>query len=214
MRSRFLAGLTFLILPLFARAADGDDWKQLFDGNTLAGWKDSEFDGSGKVRVENSFRDSGPAIILETGAFLTGITWADESKLPRSNYEISLEAMKIEGSDFFCGLTFPVKNSACTFIVGGWGGTVVGISNVDDLDASENDTTQGGKFEHNRWYKIRVRVTDERIQAWIDKEQLVELELKGRRIGLRFGDIDKSLPLGIAAYQTKAAIREIKLRRL
>jgi hypothetical protein len=214
MRSHFLAAACVLCASLSIRAADAANWKNLFDGNTLAGWKDSGFDGSGKVRVENSFRDSGPAIVLETGAYLTGITWADASKLPRSNYEISLEAMKIEGGDFFCGLTFPVKDTACTLIVGGWGGTVVGISNVDDLDASENDTTQGGKFEHNKWYKIRVRVTDDRIQAWIDKEQLVDLELKGRRIGMRFGDIDKSLPLGIAAYQTKAALRDIKLRRL
>jgi hypothetical protein len=208
----FVAAL--LIVAGVARAADSTGWKSLFDGTSLAGWKDSEFDGGGKVHVENSFRDSGPAIVLETGAYLTGITWADASKLPRSNYEISLEAMKIEGGDFFCGLTFPVKNTACTLVVGGWGGTVIGLSNVDDLDASENDTTQGGKFVHNRWYKIRVRVTDERIQAWIDNQHLVELELKGRRIGLRFGDIDKSLPLGIAAYQTKAALRDIKLRRL
>lgn len=202
-----------LVVAAPVRSAE-PEWKNLFDGATLAGWKDSQFDGGGKIRVEKSFRDGGPAIILEAGNYLTGITWAGANQPPRVNYEISLEAMKIEGGDFFCGLTFPVKDSACTFVVGGWGGTVVGLSNVDDLDASENDTTQGGKFEHNRWYAIRVRVTDQLIEAWIDKEKLVQLELKGRRIGLRFGDIDKSLPLGIAAYQTKAALRAIKLRRL
>lgn len=212
MHSRFLLVALFII-SCAVRAAE-TEWKNLFDGNSLTGWKDSAFDGGGAVKAENSFRDSGPAIVMEAGSFLSGITWADKSKLPKSNYEISLEAMKVDGSDFFCGLTFPVKDSACTLVVGGWGGTVVGLSNVDDLDASENDTTQGGKFELNRWYKIRVRVTDDRIQAWIDKDQVVDLELKGRRIGLRFGDIDKSLPLGVAAYQTKAALREIKLRKL
>lgn len=212
MHSRLLFAV-LLVISGAAQAAE-TEWKNLFDGNSLAGWKNSEFDGTGAIKAENSFRDSGPAIVMEEGSFLSGITWADKNTLPKSNYEISLEAMKVEGRDFFCGLTFPVKDSACTLVVGGWGGTVVGLSNVDDLDASENDTTQGGKFELNRWYKIRVRVTDDRIQAWIDKDQLVDLELKGRRIGLRFGDIDKSLPLGICAYQTKAALREIKLRRL
>lgn len=212
MQSRFLLAAVLLI-SVAVRAGE-PEWKSLFDGNSLAGWKNSEFDGGGAVKVENSFRNSGPAIVIETGSYLSGFNWTDASKLPKSNYEISLEAMKLEGSDFFCALTFPVKTTACTFVVGGWGGTVVGISSVDDLDASENDTTQGGKFDLDRWYKIRVRVTDDRIQAWIDKEQLVDLELKGRRISLRFGDIDKSLPLGIATYQTKAAIRDIKLRKL
>jgi hypothetical protein len=203
-----------MLLASAVRAADSAEGKSLFDGVSLKGWKDSGFFGSGEVKVQNSFRDSGPAIILETGNFLTGITWADASTLPRTNYEVSLEAMKIEGYDFFCGLTCPVGKDACTFVVGGWGGTVVGISSIDDLDASENETTQGGKFEPNRWYKIRVRVTDAKIEAWIDKEKMVDVELKGKRIGLRFGDIDKSLPLGIASYQTTAAIREIRLKKL
>ena len=122
--------------------------------------------------------------------------------------------MKLEGSDFFCGLTFPVGKSACTLIVGGWGGMVVGLSNVDGADASENETSAGMEFKRDRWYRIRLRVTDEKIEAWIDQEQLVNLETKGKFIGLRHGDINLSLPLGIATYETKAAIRDIRLRRL
>ena len=57
---------------------------------------------------------------------MTGITWTNE--VPTNNYEISLEAMRVEGSDFFCALTFPVGNDPCSFIVGGWGGGVVGLS--------------------------------------------------------------------------------------
>lgn len=211
-RYRFLLA-ALVLFSVSARAADPAEGTSLFDGSSLKGWKDSGFDGGGAVKVDKEF-PAGPAIVIETGTPLSGITFADGSKLPHSNYEVSYEAMKVEGSDFFCALTFPVKDSACTFIVGGWGGTVVGLSNIDDLDASENDTTQGGKFESNRWYKIRVRVTDAKIEAWIGKEKLVDLELKGRRIGLRFGDIDKSLPLGIAAYQTKAALKNIRLKRL
>ena len=189
-------------------------WENLFDGSTLAGWAPSGFELEGDIKVIKSFRDGRGAIILERGTVLTGVTSTRGSSLPRMNYEISLEAMKLEGSDFFCGLTFPVGKSACTFIVGGWSGMVVGLSSIDHVDASENETSQGMEFADNRWYRIRVRVTETKIEAWIDDAQKVDLETKGRVIALRPGEIQKSLPLGIAAYMTRAALRDIRLRRL
>jgi hypothetical protein len=42
----------------------------------------------------------------------------------------------------------------------------------------------------------------------------VDLELEGRKVMLRPGDIQKSLPLGVASYMTTAAVRDIRLRRL
>lgn len=216
-----LALLAFGLPPAASHAADpappadtGPAWKSLFDGRALGGWKKSGFDDEGAVKVESPFRDGPGAIVMEPGAFLTGITWTREDELPRVNYEISLEAMKLAGHDFFCALTFPVRDTACTLIVGGWGGMVVGLSSVDDMDASENETTGAMEFVPNRWYRIRLRVTSEKIEAWIDNRHFVELETKDRKIGLRWGDIDLSLPLGIAAYQTRAAVRDIKLRRL
>lgn len=185
----------------------------LFDGATLAGWVPSTFESQRAVVVVQSFRDGKPAIVLERSDYLSGISWARATPPPRMNYEISLEAMRVEGSDFFCGLTFPVGDSACTFIVGGWSGMVVGLSNVDNMDASENETSQGREFKSGRWYRIRVRVTPAKIEAWIDDEQLVDLETKDKKIDLRFGDIKLSLPLGIAAYQTKAALRNLRLTR-
>ena len=179
--------------------------QQLFDGKTLNGWRISDFAGSGPVKVQDG------KLVLEMGT-MTGVTYTNP--VPTMNYEISLEAMKLEGSDFFCGLTFPVGKTACTFIVGGWGGMVVGLSSIDHSDASENETTQGIEFAMNRWYRIRVLVTDEKIEAWIDDEQKVDVEIKGRIIGIRPGDIQNSLPLGIASYMTKAAIRDIRMRRL
>lgn len=197
-----------------AQAGAESGWKSLFDGRTMSGWKKSGFDGEGAVKVENPFREGGGAIVIESGEFLSGVTWTREQELPRSNYEIELDAMKLDGSDFFCGLTFPVRDSGCTLIVGGWGGMVVGLSSIDNMDASENDTTGAMEFAPNRWYRIRLKVTDEKIEAWIDNRQMFEVETKDRRIGLRWGDIDKSLPLGVATYQTRAAIRNMRLRKL
>lgn len=188
-------------------------WKPLFDGRTLAGWKPSNFATQREVAVERPFRGGDGAIVMELGEQLSGITWAG-ADLPTVNYEIALEAMKLEGHDFFCGLTFPVGPAACTLIVGGWAGTIVGLSSVDDLDASENETMSSRAFERDRWYRIRVRVTAEKIEAWIDDEQVVALATKGRKIDLRYGGIENSLPLGIAAYQTRAALRAIRLRKL
>jgi hypothetical protein len=190
------------------------EWVSLFDGRTLGGWKPSEFEFAGGAKVEAPFRGGPGAIIIEKGTTLSGITWTNGAALPRTNYEITLEAMKLEGSDFFCGLTFPVGQDACTFICGGWSGMVVGISSIDGMDASENDTTDGMDFVDNRWYRIRVRVTPEKIEAWIDQKQMVDLELMGRKISLRPGDIQQSLPLGIATYMTRAAVRDIRMRRL
>jgi hypothetical protein len=190
------------------------EWVNLFNGRSLAGWMQSNFESVGGVSIEAPFRGGPGAIIIEKGTTLSGITWTNGAALPRTNYEISLEAMKLEGTDFFCGLTLPVGKDACTFIVGGWSGMVVGISSVDYMDASENDTTTGMDFADNRWYRIRVRVTDAKIEAWIDDKLMVDLELKDRKISLRPGDIQHSLPLGIATYMTRAALRNIRMRRV
>ena len=63
--------------------------------------------------------------------------------------------MRLDGSDFFCSTTFPVGKDPCTLVVGGWGGMVVGLSNVDHEDASENGTTKTMTFKNKRWYRVR-----------------------------------------------------------
>ncbi len=194
--------------------AGTEKWRALFDGKTLAGWMPSGFETGGAVKVVNPFRGGPGAIVIEAGTTLSGFTWTKGGELPRENYEITLEAMKIAGDDFFCGLTFPVGKSACSLIVGGWGGMVIGLSSIDHIDASENETTQGREFKPGKWYRIRVRVAGDKIDAWIDDEHLIDVEIKGRTISLRPGEIQMSLPLGVASYMTSAAVRDIRLRRL
>ncbi|MBN2588491.1 MAG: hypothetical protein JXA96_01410 [Sedimentisphaerales bacterium] len=60
---------------------------------------------------------------------MQGIYWT--GPLVTMSYEITLEAMRVEGSDFFCGLTFPVDENPCTLIPGGWGGTLCGLSCIN-----------------------------------------------------------------------------------
>jgi len=180
-------------------------WTSLFDGRTLGGWKSANFGGEGDVSVADK------RILLDFGDSLTGIVYT--RPFPKQDYEIRLEAMRVDGIDFFCGLTFPVAESHCSLIVGGWAGAVVGLSSIDGRDASENETTQYRKFDEGKWYRLRVRVTAERIQCWIDDQQVIDQDIRGRRISTR-AEVEPSRPLGIAAWQTKAALRGIEFRRL
>ena len=182
---------------------DKDGWTSLFDGESLKGWEATEFGGEGEVKVEDG------RILLGTGNDLTGIH--TERKLPKIDYEVELEAMRVDGSDFFCGLTFPVGESHCSLIVGGWGGGVCGLSSLDGLDASENETTSFREFKSGVWYPIRLRVTEKRIEAWIEGKQVVDQDITGKKISVR-AEVLPSRPFGFASYQTTAALRKIRVR--
>ena len=175
----------------------------LFDGKTLGLWKVTDFGGQGDVYVKDG------AIYLETGSDMTGITW--NGPLVRMNYEITLEAMRVDGSDIFCGLTFPVADNPCSLILGGWGGGVCGLSNIDYYDAANNETSQFLSFEDGQWYRVRLRVTPNRIEAWLDDEDLVNIETTGRKIDIR-SEMDLSQPLGIATWCTSGAVRDIHMK--
>lgn len=180
----------------------------LFDGKTLTGWKITDFGGHGEVEVHDGL------LKLGMGAELTGITWTNIAYLPKQNYEIELDAMKLTGNDFFCALTFPVGNSHCSLVCGGWGGGVVGISSLDGMDASDNDTSKNLYFERNRWFHIRIAVTPQKITAWIDEQKVVDVNIEGRKISMRPGEIEMNVPLGLATWQTSAQYKNIKLKRL
>jgi hypothetical protein len=180
----------------------------LFDGKTLGHWKKTDFGGQGKVYVKDN------CIYLEQGNDMTGVTWS--GPLVRTNYEITLEAMRVSGSDFFCGLTFPVNENYCSLILGGWGGSLCGLSNIDYYDAANNETTRFVSFENGKWYHVRLRVEPNRIQAWLQEEgeePLVDMDITGRKIDTRF-EMDLCQPMGIATWQTAGAVRNIRLRKL
>ncbi len=199
------AGAALLAARPARPATAQQGWRPLFDGAGLGAWEQTAFGGEGPVRVADG------AIVLEMGDPLTGITWTGEPLPPA--YEIALEASRQAGSDFFCGLTFPVGASHCSLILGGWGGTTVGLSSLDGQDASGNETTREMKFHDRRWYHVRLAVTPTHIRAWLDDEPIVEVATAGRRIGIR-PEVDASRPLGVAAYRTRAGVRAIRVRAM
>jgi hypothetical protein len=181
------------------------DKNSLFDGETLNGWKITEFGPQGPVLISNG------KIIMNYGDGCTGITWDNE--FPTMNYEVTVEARKTSGNDFFCGMTFPVNDEFCSLIVGGWGGPVVGLSCIDGKDASDNNTKILKQFEKNVWYKIKLQVTNEKILAWVDDEKLVDFAFAGHELSIR-PEVSLSKPFGICSWNTTSEIRKISLVEL
>ena len=181
----------------------------LFDGKNLDNWERTDFAGKGDVRI-----DENGSLVLEMGAELSGVRWKGKTDLPKIDYEVTLQAKRTMGSDFFCGLTFPFKESHATLILGGWGGSLIGISSLDDFDASENETGDAYVFEDKKWYDVRLRVTEEKLQVWLDDKMVIDTDVEGRKVSMRFGEIEMSVPFGICTYATTGVIRDAKIRKL
>ena len=178
----------------------------LFDGKSLDGWKKTDFTHAGEVKVE------GGRIVLAVGEPITGIT-ATLKDLPTTNYELTYEAMRTGGEDFFAAATFPVGRSYITLVNGGWGGFVTGLSSLNGMDASENETTRSIKYENNTWYRFRVRVTDDVIKCWVGDKEIIAVEHREKHVGTRV-ETRSSEPLGFGAWKSAGALRNIELRPL
>lgn len=189
-----------ILFIAFALTVVAQEWKP------LTGWQETKFTGHGKARAENG------VIYLDAGAPMTGVTRAGD--FPLTNYEIRFEAARLQGGDFFASLTFPVGPSHCTWVTGGWGGDIVGLSNIDGWDASDNETRTYFTFETARWYQFRLQVTSGTIRAWIDDKAIINVPITGRDIALRRGEMHLSTPLGFASYNTAGGIRKIEYRPL
>ncbi len=202
--------LTFCFVVSVARADEPAEkspgknppkiWQALKDN-----WVSCDFGGDGESKVK------GNAISLAAGSPLSGVRWTGEA--PLENYEIELEARRTDGFDFFCGLTFPVADKHVTFVLGGWGGGVVGISNIDGLDASENEQTFYRTFENDKWYKVRVQVDPSQITCWIDDKSVIGQPRADHRFDVRF-EMEACFPIGLAAYACDAEYRNVNIRKL
>jgi len=196
-----------LSVALSAVATAYADTIALFNGKDLSGWKIAPMDGGGTVSVV-----SNGTVSCGIGDPMTGIAYTNP--VPVMNYELSLEAMRVEGSDFFIALTIPVETNFCTVIIGGWGGGLCGISSVDYADASENQWSEYLTLKNQCWYHLRVRVTPGVLQVFLNDDLYtarIEYEASSR-FSLRPGsDIDMTKPLGLATYRTGAFWRNFTL---
>ncbi len=160
-----------------AKTPDKTQWRRFVRRQDAKGWKAPAFGNEGKVEVKDG------TIVIGAGELMTGVTYTES--FPKMNYEVTLEGMRVKGDDFFATTTFPVGDSFVSLVMGGWGGSLVGISSVDFYDASDNPTSRTKDFKDNQWYRIRIRVTKDKIEAWIDKDQTVDLATTGHKLMVR-----------------------------
>ena len=192
--------------------AHSQQWQELFDKKSLEGWKRLELDGEGG---EINFADG--VIRFARGNPLTAMVIADERFTPPSStYEMILRARKTDGRDFFCALTFPVpeKETCATFVAGGWGGGVTGISNIDNLDANRNSTRSVIRYQTGQWYDLRIEVRRDTIRCWVDNRLVVNTVISGKKISMRPGKIENCQPLGIASFATASEFKSLRIRHL
>lgn len=179
--------------------------RMLFDDVSLNNWQLIDYEGHGEVLVSDS------CIIIGKGDLITGIRWTGD--FPKTGYEVTLSAKRVNGNDFFCGLTFPVRESYLTLVLGGWRGALSGLSCIDGYDAANNQTGIVYGFGTGWWYDVRLRVTDEKVEAWVADEKLVDFTIGKSRLSLR-SEVESSVPFGFTTYQTTGAIKNIRLRMI
>jgi len=181
-----------------------DGWLSLFNGKDLTGWEETDYAGRGNVKVQNG------ELHIENGLVITGVTYTNKTVLPKTNYEIEYEAKKLNGTDFFGLLTFPVGDAHASLVTGGWGGAVTGISSINSMDASENNTTVYLKFNKDHWYKFRLSVTPDNLSVWMTpKEHLIPLNATVASVVKAYQEDAAKAGQTLTAEQAEAALRAI-----
>lgn len=214
-----MSGAVFLVVAISCAITDGGCWQEvqdtplakvpsaepivLFDGKSMDQWEVADFGGQDKIEVVDG------SICCEAGYPIAGIRSLRDD-LPVTDYVIELEAKKIDGTDFFCCLTFPVNDSHLSLVLGGWGGATCGLSCLDEQDAAHNETRFVRRFPREQWFRIQVTVAGNRVVAAIDGEEVVNADLEGKKISLR-PEVLKTTPVGICAFETRAAWRNIRV---
>ncbi|MEM0896595.1 MAG: family 16 glycoside hydrolase [Verrucomicrobiota bacterium] len=184
------------------------EWKPLFDGKSLTNWAIIDYPGHAKAAVEDG------ELIIEKGVQLSGVRYTGDD-FPEINYELEVVARKIDGYDFFAGITFPYKDTHATWVLGGWGGSVVGISSINDEDAYENETMEVRDFDFDKYYTLRLQVTEKRFLGFIDEDdRVVNVNVEDKRVSMRWGSIEDSVPLGISTFMVKSGVKSVRIRKL
>jgi hypothetical protein len=176
-------------------------------------WKVANFGGEGDVYFKEG------KLNLDYGNPLTGLTYAGDIDAllgdTKDNYAITLTAQRVEGVDMFLGVTFPVGDEGhVSLVLGGWAGAITGLSNLDGLNASENDTTQYHNMPEGQWFDVKIRVTPEKIECWLDDKQLVDVMRDDYEIYDTHSAVVLTKPLGLFSYDTWGRVKNVKVWKL
>ena len=128
-------------LPKVLNKEDSANTITLFDGSSLSNWKATDFAGKETfqlMKTEACFLKWVRSCPVSIGRVIL---------CPSKITKFHCRQNELWGSDFFAVLLFLTSESHATLILGGWGGSLIGISSIDDFDASENETGDAFIFE-------------------------------------------------------------------
>lgn len=173
----------------------------LFDGKDMSAWR------TGVFGTDDDFEVTEEGVVLPQAAALAGMTYAAEP--PTTPYLLTVEATRVFGADFFLGITFPVRDSHLTLVLGGWGGNVCGLSCIDGEDASNNDTRHLQSFPNGKSQTVIIDVSDTRVSASVNGQQIVDRAIDGASVLTLRPEVDASSPLGVASFATSTVVHRV-----
>jgi hypothetical protein len=176
--------------------------------NGLAGWTvytGNEFQKPGKVEFRND------TLSISAGDPYGGVSLA--SDFMKDHYEVSLQARRTGGNDIFCGILFPVGKDYCSMVLGGWGNSLSGLSMINGLFASENETAYPESFTNHVWVDVTLRVSPDAIRVFTGTNEIISQEREDRLIE-PYPGLEVFEPFGFFTYETDAEIRRVRVREL
>jgi serine/threonine protein kinase/formylglycine-generating enzyme required for sulfatase activity len=199
--------------PPHAPQADDErwtEWQDLFDGTTLENWK-VRICGAHKPAMQ--FKGQEPrtvdgGIAMGYPDKLAYLEWAGQ--FPSVDYEVAFEAKCVAGELGFACCTFPFRGSTGCFVCSL---SRVGLQRVDGEHIDNNPTAKQIDLRRGTWYRVWLRVTGARIEAWIDSTKVVDFRPSGRELS-PIGQLASARGFGVYCWMTKASYRNIRLRRL
>lgn len=183
--------------PTFEEFLPSGEQLELFDGQTFDFWDSGSFPSSGKVEIKDG------AIILQRGAPLTVLSWRG---IYRSvDYELQFEVKRFEGDSVRFGMVLPIQQSFVALMLGE-------TAELCCLDGASQKIAEKTKliFDTERWHPVRLRVTAEHIQAWVDDQEVVDQSAAGRQFSLP-RELVPAAPIAVMTQNATAAVRNIIL---
>lgn len=138
------------------------DQRELFDGKTLAGWKEAR----GAV-----FAAPGAAVVQDGNLILRGdkgpVGIVCTHKLPRVGYEFGFSLRRTAGTGRAAALVFPIGDAQCEWAIGR-SGDLGGLGLVDGKKPTDRANPSFGRLpiRNGQWLSVVLRVEKDRIQAW------------------------------------------------
>lgn len=149
--------------------------------DTQAQFKDIKVTSGDKTVLEESFQSGDQHWVPEGGNWsVADGVYIEESnrqpatsflqtKINQSDYTLTLKAKKTGGQEgFLIGFGSRDDRNYYWWNLGGWGNTQHGIEKTSNGSKTTIGATEVGNIELNRWYEIKIIVSDSSIKCFLD----------------------------------------------